>query len=487
MLVVQGRKSGIMTIGKIDISESLKCVEALLKEDKTSSPQMRATMELLVLIINLLLEKLGVNSTNSSKPPSQDPNRKRGSRRKVTGVKRKPGGQPGHPGKQLEMVKDPDEIFDLEIDRRTLPPGQYSSNGFERRQVIDIKISRHVTEYRAEVLSNASGAQFVAEFPPEATRPAQYGSDLKAMSVYMSQQQLIPYDRVLDYFSDQCRIAISEGSVFNFNQRAYELLEAFELVARTRLINSGVLHADETGINISGKRLWLHYAGSSKWTLYFPHAKRGGEAMKAMGVLDDFRGILCHDHWKAYFAFLCSHSLCNAHHLRELERAWDDYNQSWAKKMKSLLLAINNCIKKSTGSLPEGSVEDFLERYRKIIKDGERECPGPAADTAKPKRGRIKRTVPRNLLERLKNFEAETLRFMTDSRVPFTNNQGENDIRMTKVQQKISGCFRSMEGAKIFCRIRSYLSTCRKNGIPPTEALKMLFAGKLPEIIARLE
>jgi transposase len=476
-----------VTIEKINITQTIEDAERTLSESDSLPSEVRALMGLLIVIIKLLVAKLGINSGNSSKPPSQDPKRPRGSKKKTTGHKRKPGGQNGHEGATLKKVPNPDRIETLEIDRRTLPRGDYTPVGFETRQVIDIQITTEVTEYRAEILQDEAGNQFVADFPPEVTRPVQYGASVKAHAVYMSQFQLLPYDRIRDYFADQCGIPLSAGSIFNFNKEAYVLLGTFDVIVKRQLVKQGLLNADETGINVNGKTLWLHTLGNDFWTLFFPHAKRGGVAMRAMGVLKGFHGILCHDHWKPYFNFPCLHALCNAHHLRELERAWEQDNQKWAKNMQVLLLEINEAVDDAGGRLTKKAAKRFRSRYRNILTRGDRECPAPKtkADSSRP--GRIARSKSRNLLERLRDFEAETLRFMTDKQVPFTNNQGENDIRMTKVQQKISGCFRSFEGALMFCRIRSYLSTCRKHGLAPTKALQMLFAGKLPDFIAKLE
>jgi len=438
------------TVGKINITDALKNVEVLLEQDKSVSPQVRAMMNLLVVGIHLLLGKLGLDSANSSIPPSQDPHRKRGSKRKAPGKKRKPGGQKGHAGSTLQREPNPDRIETIEVDRRTIPRGAYRSVGFEFRQVIEIEISKVVTEYRAEIVEDAEGHQFIAEFPAGITRPVQYGHLVKAQSVYMSQQQLVPYDRIRDYFADQCGIPISAGSVFNFNREAFGLLETFESTLKRRLILEEFLNADETGINVNGTRLWLHCLSNPLWTLFFPHANRGGEAMKAMGVLPHFGGTLCHDHWTPYFRFHCLHSLCNAHHLRELERAWEQDGHRWAKKMQDLLLEINEATEKAGGRLREKTAEAFRVRYRHVLTRGDIECPPPDLKHHAKKRGRIPKTKSRNLLERLRAFETETLRFMTDKLVPFTNNQGENDICMTKVQQKISGCYRSFQGDQIF-------------------------------------
>jgi transposase len=471
-------------LGKINVSHALAQAEHTLREDASLSPRVRALMQLLISVIGLLLDRLGLNSRNSSLPPSRDPNRPRGRPRLAPGQKRKPGGQPGHAAAKLEPEPHPDRIESIDIDRRSLPPGRYTEAGFEARQVIDIEISRVVTEYRAQVLKDAAGQRWVAQFPPGVSARVQYGAALKAQAVYMSQQQLVPYERVREYFSDQCGIALSTGSLFNFNQEAFARLADFERIAKRQLIAEAVLHADETGINIDTDGLWLHCVSSAKWTLYLAHPNRGGEAMQAMGVLEHFTGILCHDHWKPYFQFNCQHALCNAHHLRELERAWEQDAQHWAKRMQKLLLDMNTATQKAGGCLSKTEALRWRRRYRNLLTRAERECPPP---TPKAARGRPARSKARNLLERLRAYETETLRFMTDPRVPFTNNQGENDIRMTKVQQKISGCFRSFEGAQIFCRVRSYLSTCRKHALAATDALQLLFAGQLPDFIPKLE
>jgi transposase len=195
--------------------------------------------------------------------------------------------------------------------------------GYEKRQVVDIVVSRKVTEYRAEVVKNERGTEFVAKFPDGVTRPVQYGENFKAKAVYMSMAQLIPFERIEEYFRSQCSIDVSTGSLFNFNRQAFDGLEKFEKAARRHLTASELLHNDETGINVNGKLRWLHSASNEKWTLFYPHEKRGTDAMEAMGILPAFKGISVHDHWKPYLRFHCDHAFCNAHHLRELERAWE--------------------------------------------------------------------------------------------------------------------------------------------------------------------
>ena len=250
-----------MKIDSINVDATIKKVEKILDEEQGLSPALRSAIELLIVLVTLLVNRLNLDSRTSSKPPSSDPNRKRKKKTK-TGNNR--GGQKGHVGTTLKQVDDPDEIEVLTIDKRTLPRGEYEECGFETRQVIDIEISQFVTEYRAQVLKNQDGARFVAECPAHVARPVQYGANLKAHAVYMSQFQLIPYNRIQDYFAEQMQIPVSSGSIHNFNREAFERLQYFESVARDELARSDVLHADETGINVDGKRLWLHCASNSR-------------------------------------------------------------------------------------------------------------------------------------------------------------------------------------------------------------------------------
>jgi transposase len=469
-----------MTIENINIDATLKKVETLIAEDKDLSPAVKSLMEILVLIITLLANRLNLNSKNSSKPPSSDPNRGKSGRTKSDN---KPGGQNGHVGKTLARVANPDKVKVIAVDRSKLPVGEYKEVGYEARQVFDIDISRFVTEYQAQVLEDKNGRRFIADFPDGVTKAVQYGVSIKAHSVYMSQFQLIPYDRIKDYFADQLGVPVSTGSIFNFNKEAYGRLDGFDDLAKGKLNNSPLLHADETGINVNGGKFWLHCASNDLWTYFSPHKKRGTEAMDAIGILPTFTGTLCHDHWKPYYTYNCTHALCNAHHIRELTRAWEQDEQHWAKRLKKLLEKISRAVNDAGGKLRASDSDKYRQEYREILKEAEKESPPPDETKREGKRGRLKRTKSRNLLERLQNFEEDVLRFMDDEKVPFTNNLGENDIRMTKVQQKISGCFRSEEGARFFCRIRSYISSCRKQDISSTTALSLLFRGELPDFV----
>lgn len=460
-----------MTKTKIKLEQTVEKINVGLTSERHLSIEFKEAVGDLIDIVRVLANRLGLNSSNSSKPPSQDPNRPRKSRI-AKASKRKPGGQKGHNGNCLKPVEIPTEIEDILVDRRSLPRGDYERVGFESRQVFDLEVTLTVKEFRAEILRNSTGVEFMAEFPEGVTEPAQYGDAIRATSVYMSQSQLIPQDRVRSFFNDQLGLSVSKGSVGNWNVLAYKKLVDFEAWAKASLIDSSVNNVDETGINVGGKRLWLHCVSNDKVTLFHADDKRGKEAMDRMGILPVYKGVLVHDHWKAYFQFFCQHALCNAHHLRELQKAIEEDNSVWAKAMQDLLKEINAAVRLAGGFIDSAEAKQYRKRYRKIIDQGQEECPQDLEKRAQSK--------TRNLLERLQLYEEETLRFMENKEVPFTNNQGENDLRMTKVQQKISGCFRSMEGAQIFGRIRSYLVTCRKHDINPTQALRLLFAGEKP-------
>ncbi|WP_444943104.1 IS66 family transposase [Microbulbifer sp. ZKSA006] len=468
----------------VDINQAVKEAEELLANDTSASPALKASVKMLLIVVKMLSDRLGLNSLNSNKPPASDPNREK---RPQTKSNKPRGGQPGHPGKNLEPVEDPDKVCFIKLDRRTLPKGTYTDGGYESRQVFDIRISRSVTEYRAQVLIDESGRRFVADFPQKVTRSTQYGASVKANAVYMSIFQLIPYERVETHFSELFDTPISAGSVYNFNLEAFERLALFEQTAKAVLRQEKTLHVDETSINVNGSRLWLHNASSASWTLIAPHAKRGNEAVEEMDILPHYKGVLVHDHWKPYYRYtMCLHALCNAHHQRELTRAFEQDGQEWARKMALLLQKINTAVKQSDGCLTEEECRNWRRQYRSLLKKAELECPPPEINKSEQKkRGRLARSKSRNLLERLQKYEQDVLRFMENPEAPYTNNQGERDIRMAKVQQKISGCFRSMAGAEIFCRIRSYLSTCRKHGVGVGEALESLFSGERPEFLQK--
>jgi transposase len=458
---------------KLDVNEAMKSAEQYLKSGKLSM-ESKAIVSLLLAVIKMLLFRYGATSSNSSKPPSQDPNRQKKSKSKG---KVKPGGQPGHKGATLGQVSVPDEIVVLEIDRRTLPPGKtYTQLQPEKRQVYEIEAQTTVIEYQSEVLVDEEGNIYRAPFPQKVKSHAQYGDTVKSFVVYLSVHQLLPYERIRELVFEQFGIEMSTGTIRNMIEQVFQALESFEKAAWSVLMNSSVNHFDETGMNVSGKNNWFHSISNIGWTLIFHHQKRGKEAIDEIGFLPRYQGIAVHDNWQSYFGYGCQHVLCNAHHLRELTRAFEDDGQKWAKEMFDLLTEANKQVIQNGGSLSPPDASKIEEKYDTILKSAQEECPLP--EKIPGKRGRIAKGKSRCLLERLIERKAQTLRFMHEKEVPFTNNQAERDIRMSKVHQKVSGCFRSMEGAQRFCRIKSFFSTCRKQALSPLGELISILNGK---------
>jgi transposase len=470
-----------MTIKDFKAEELMQSARQQIADEPNLSPALKNTLDLLLALLGLLLLKFSPkNSRNSGLPPSLDPNRPKNSKAKN---KRKPGAQPGRPGTTLKAVDEPDRIEVIEFDHSQLPPGKWRDSGrYLSRQVFDITVNSFVTEYRAPIMVNESGQEFHPAFPEGVVSRTQYGPTVKAMSVYMSQFQLLPCERIADMFADQMNLPLSAGSVVNFNREAFEALESFEKWVSDRLAEADVLNLDETSINIGGKRVWLHLAANDLYTRYFPHLKRGSEAINEMGIVARSAAILCHDHWKPYFLYGNEHALCNAHILRELAAVYEtDKSQSWAFKCASLLKHLNRMVDKAGGMLAEDAAENYKMIYRRIMELGELQNP----ETPRPpgKKGPMKKSPAQNLLLRLRQHEDDVLRFMSNARVPFTNNLAEQNLRMAKVQQKISGCFRTYNGAATFCRIRGFLSTCQKHSFSPSLALTLLSNGKLPPFV----
>lgn len=438
-----------------------------------------------VSIAKIFINRTKLDSSNSSKAPSTDNNKKNNNNKQKSN--RKAGGQKGHKGNTIEPRPNVDETKNIKINRKKLPKGKtFTHVGYESRQVIEITICEKVVEYRAEILVDENGKKYVAKFPKGVTRPVQYGNSVKASTTYLSQYQLLPYDRIAQQYKDEYNMPLSSGSIYNFNQEAAKLLLELEIEKKIKqaLKNSGRIHADETGINIKGEKKWLHTVADDYWTWYEHHDKRGVEAMKAINILPSYNGVLCHDHWKPYYTYNCIHSLCNSHHLRELKRAYEQDDQSWAKKMYDFLLRVRNEVADNKRKkLPKKICKLRRKEYKNILAKGEIECPLklPKKGTRMPAQSKS-----RNLLSRLIKFENDVLRFMENSIVPFSNNLAERDLRMTKVQQKISGCFRSQDGAKGFCIVRSYLSTCQKHGVTASKALELLFDKKLPDFFNKI-
>jgi transposase len=300
---------------------------------------------------------------------------------------------------------------------------------------------------------------------------------------YFPNQHYVSVERTTEIFADLVQHRVSEATVLKASAHLERCIEPSTAAVKERLRDAEVLHVDESGLRVAGKLHWLHVASTDGLTSYEVHAKRGQEAMDDAGILGAFNGTAVHDHWKPYFKYdACHHALCNAPHLRELRLIETQYHQPWAKEMAELLLEIKAAVAATPApamSLSPPAREAFETRYDEVVQSGFDANPAPvsSSDGEVKKRGRPKQPPPVNLLIRLRDFKGEVLAFMSDFRVPFDNNQGERDVRMVKVKQKVSGGFRTLEGAQHFGRIRGYISTARKNAQHVFEAIRDAFDG----------
>lgn len=429
--------------------------------------------------------QLAKNSRNSSKPPSSDGYKKpapKSLRKKTT---RKTGGQPGHKGSTLHAVDQPDRMVSHSVEICTCcgkSLNDKTPTAIEKRQVFDVPPLRlEVTEHQAETKTCDCGHTNKASFPEGVNAPTQYGPGIKVIANYIKNHQHIPYARACELLSDLFGATISQGTLATLLSECASLLETPLEEIKKQLIDSCVVHLDETGVRVENKGHWMHTASTQTATFYHLHSRRGSVAINDNGILPNFTGCAVHDHLKAYFTYDCDHGLCNAHHLRELTFVHEQYEQPWAQEMFDCLLIIKDAVDKTAlvaDHLPAEQLRTFAEKYQQIILHGYAQNPlPPPPKNKKKKRGRIAKTKPRNLLERLDEFEDQTLAFMYNFQIPFDNNLAERDLRMIKIQQKISGTFRTMSGAQTFSRIRSYLSTAQKNRIGAFEALNALYAG----------
>lgn len=430
--------------------------------------------------IQVLEDQLAKNSQNSSKPPGSDGLKKQPRRRSLREKgKRKNGGQKGHKGHTLAMVAQPDHMAIHPV--KACPHCQadlqdVAAASIEKRQVFDVPPVRlEVTEHQAEVkCCPGCGETVTGTFPAEVTQPVQYGPRLKAQAVYLNTYQLIPLARIGELFADFYGHAPSEAFILAANHIVVAQIAPTLETIKTQLTVAEVIHCDESGLQVEGKLNWLHSAGTATLTYYAVHPKRGQVAMRDIGILPALDGCAMHDGWASYFQFEnCTHALCNAHHLRELQFVVERYEQVWAQDMFCLLLDIKREVEAALPAwtaLPPERLAHYEQRYDALLQCGLAANPLPERPPPK-KRGRKKQSPPKNLLDRLLKYKAETLAFMHDFRVPFDNNLAERDVRMIKVKQKVSGTFRTRMGAETFCAIRGYISTVRKQGNSVIQAL----------------
>ena len=412
--------------------------------------------------IKKLEAQINKNSRNSSKPPSSDSpfkNKDKKKKKQSSGVKKK------RKGTTLKQVEDPDEVVKYKVDFCEHCQSDLSAvniQTLDKRQVTDLPpIKVYTIEYQGEVKECPHCHKITkAVFPEGVTHKVQYGSGIQAAAVYLRNYQLIPLKRTIELFQDLFNIHLSEGTIVNMTTRCADNLSGFMEIVKQKLITAKIMHNDETGINIRGILHWLHTAGNKDYTYLFPHKRRGKIAFDEIGILPEFTGVSVHDFWKPYEKYNCSHAYCNAHLIRELTFAHENLKQKWASKMISLILDIKEKVDLSEEHfLKEDLISEFIRKYDKIIKQGYKANPPP---NKTGKRGRPKKGKALCLIERMDNHREEILRFMKEKDVPFDNNLAERDLRMVKVRQKISGTFRNINRVEDYCRIRSYISTMKK-------------------------
>jgi transposase len=477
---------------KMVVASLLGQVEQL----QTVVEQHQQTVASLSAQVQELQARLNQDSHNSSRPPSQDHHRRgkkqRSLRRKSD---KKPGGQPGHPGATLRAVEHPDHVVPLLpehceacgcslVEVAIVPESQQPC---QRRQVLDLpEIRLEATEFQA-YRKKCPACQHTtkAAFPEGVVQPVQYGPRVRGLAVYLQSYQLLPYQRVSELMADCFDCNLVEATLgAAIAQCAEQLLETEEQL-KQGLIRTKVLRMDETSMYVEGKTQWLHSASTPSLTHYATHPKRGNEATDAIGILPAFQGKGMHDGYPPYWKYGFTHLLCNVHHLRELTYIEEEYKQPWAKSMAELLLEIKQVVEEARAaqlsSLTPEQHADFQSRYDEILEEGLEINPAPPPPkgiTPNGRRGgRQKQGKARNLLLRLRDHRSSVLEFMYDFTVPFDNNLAERDLRMMKLQQKISGCFRSRACAILFCRIRSYISSVKKQGYPVLNAIVSAILG----------
>jgi transposase len=464
----EGLKQAIIAIGSQQ--ERVKVLEGLI-----DSLQER---------IKTLERQQAKDSHNSSLPPSSDRFvRAPKSLRHKSG--KKAGGQPGHRGHHLRQVEEPDEILvhpvlcceqcqhDLRTQKASVP---------ERRQVIDLPAKRlWVTEHRVEEKQCPVCYHLTrAPFPAPVSAPAQYGTGIQAVATYLVEGQSVPYARASQLLHELLGVQLSAGSIASFVKTCHQQLAEVETSLKAALVKTKVIHQDETGLRVGTTGWWVHVCSTARLTHYAAHKRRGRKALDAIGIAPKFRGTSVHDGFLSYQGYGFTQALCNVHHLRELTFIEEEFKQPWAGKMKELLLDMKAEVEQAKArgqhELDVQVLAPLLRRYDEILTAGDLANP-PPPPPQKRKPGKPRQSPARNLLDRLSQGKWAVLRFLLDFAVPFDNNQAERDLRMIKVQQKVSGCFRTEQGVAMFCRIRSYLSTLRKQGIELLAALNHTLSG----------
>lgn len=462
--------------------ELIQQPQALLTEQNAVIEHYGEQMSNLSEQVKSLRDRLAKDSHNSHLPPSSDRFvRKAKSLRQRS--EKKSGGQAGHPGSSLPFSSAPDEIIELQVEQCEVCQQDLhavAACGRERRQVVDLPSPRVVVqEYRAEQKRCPHCQQItIAPFPAGVQAPVQYGPHVGATTVYLVQQQLLPLARTCEVMRDLLGVQMSEGTVSDLIQRCAGELANVEQQITEALKETEIIHQDETGLYVAGKRHWMHVTCTPTLTHYHVDVSRGQRALEAIGILAHFTGISIHDGWGSYFLYGCEHAACLVHVLRDLVFLAEQGVQ-WAAALKTLLLDMKKATEQAREQgkrwLDPLEVVDWEAQFLRLLDEGDQAHPRATAPPGQ--RGRCKHSEARNLLDRLRKQQKAVLTFLEDLRVDFDNNLAERDLRMVKVQQKVSGCFRSIAGAQAFARIRGYLSTLRKQGRPLLSSLQATLSG----------
>lgn len=471
-----------MDIKDLPVKQIVDRTKFLLeKEEKNISPELKECVIQLTVCVEVLHKavidlsnKINKNSRNSHKPPSSDSSF--GKRDKIKKGNKNGNGN-SNTGSTLRKVNNPDEIVKHKLHGLCGCGATLDSIevlGTKERQVFEIILQKKVIEHRAEYGECFCGKRHTAAFPAGVTNHTQYGPQAKAFVSYMSQYQLIPFERLKEMFKDIFKLSLCEGTVFNTNKFGYNSLFSFEGFLKEALLVQDVAHADETPIKVGTELHYLHTLSTSDFTYLHAFKGRGKAAIEEMSVLKNFKGTLVHDCFSMYFGYGKSHAICNAHLIRELRNAEEEHNLRWAHKIRRFLSDLNDLTSEEKLNLQD--YELIKKEYKKLISRTFRKHP-----EYEVRRG--ERTGPGNLLWRLRKYQFEILRFCHEPDVPFTNNQAERDLRMAKVQQKISGHFRSALGSKIFARFRSFISTLKKRKVEVWDWMVKVFQPQNPSYI----
>lgn len=449
----------------------------------------RQLIERLEARVAELEHELGRHSGNSSKPPSTDTLAERAAQaarresKRQQKAQRRAGKQPGAPGAHLERVGDPDEVIEHSpeiCDACGEHLDDRDDVGVESRQVFDLPPRRvRVVEHRSHKRRCGCGQVTTAPFPPEATAPTCWGPQVRAVAAYLLVRHHLPIARVAQILSDLLAAPVSVGWVAGINVEAAGRLDGFLASLADRLAGEDVVHVDETGARVAGVKWWFHVAATRWFTHLAVHRRRGHEATDHIGILARLTGTLVHDRWAPYWHYdKASHALCGAHLLRDLAAVAENWIQAgWADPMATLLIdahrACEAALAKGQRRLHWRHRRRITERYDQILTDAFAVCPDPAPGDKRP----VAERLGYNLAVALRDHKDEVLAFTADLRIPFDNNQAERDLRMVKLQQKISGAFRTPRGAEAFAAVRSYIETGRKHGHNPLDLLAQLFTG----------